>query len=141
MSEETKKEETPAPPAAGATATPAAAAAPAAAATAVAVEPVQPATLEGGEASAQPVGLGLEHLFDVYLGVSVELGTTKLPIETLTKLGPGSVITLDRAATEPVDIYVNGKHVARGEVVTIGDSYGVRITSVQDAGERLKALG
>lgn len=127
MSEE-KKEETPSenPQPTDATAAPAAA-------TGVAVEAPTLNTLQGSEGSASPFGLGLEHLFDVKVRVSVMLGDTKLPIETIVKLGPGSVITLDRQSTDPVDIILNGKSVAKGDVVTIGDSYGIRITSVNPA--------
>ncbi len=127
MSEE-KKEETLA-----ASPQPADATTPPVGATGVALEAPTLNTLQGAENSTSPFGLGLEHLFDVKVRVSVMLGDTKLPIETIVKLGPGSVITLDRQSTDPVDIILNGKSVAKGDVVTIGDSYGIRITSVNPA--------
>lgn len=75
---------------------------------------------------------GLRHLLDVPVDVTVEVGHARLSLGALVDLAAGSVLELDRAAHEPADILVNGKVVARGEVVTIGDSYGVRITSVEN---------
>jgi flagellar motor switch protein FliN/FliY len=77
---------------------------------------------EFGESTTSGDPLGLPHLLDVPVQITVEVG--------LVKLGPGALIELDREAHEPADILVNGKIVARGEVVTIDDYYGVRITSV-----------
>jgi flagellar motor switch protein FliN/FliY len=74
--------------------------------------------------------LGMSTLMDVPVKVTVEVGRTRMPLAELVELGPGSLVTLDREAHEPADILVNGKVVARGEVVTIDGSYGVRITSV-----------
>ncbi|MEO0650278.1 MAG: flagellar motor switch protein FliN [Planctomycetota bacterium] len=76
--------------------------------------------------------MGLPHLLDVPVQVTVEVGRTRLSLAQLVELGAGSLIELDREAHEPADILVNGKVVARGEVVTIDESYGVRITSVHD---------
>jgi flagellar motor switch protein FliN/FliY len=98
---------------------------------AVAIAASQLEELEGGsasEGSTQPMGLG--HLLDVPVRVTVEVGRTNLTLAELVQLGPGSLVTLDREAHEPADILVNGKVVARGEVVTIDGSYGVRISSV-----------
>lgn len=81
-----------------------------------------------GEAEGEP--LGMSTLMDVPVKVTVEVGRTRMPLSELVELGPGSLITLDRESHEPADILVNGKVVARGEVVTIDGSYGVRITSV-----------
>lgn len=78
----------------------------------------------GGEA------LGLGNLVDVPVEVTVEVGRMRLALGELVKLGPGSLVTLDREAHEPADVLVNGKIVAHGEVVTIDDRYGVRITSL-----------
>lgn len=74
--------------------------------------------------------IGLDHILDVTVPVTVELGHTRMSIAGLSQLAPGSLITLDREAHEPVDILVNGKLIARGEVVTVGSRYGVRITSM-----------
>jgi flagellar motor switch protein FliN/FliY len=77
---------------------------------------------------AEPMGLA--SLMDVPVQVTVEVGRARLTIAELVELGHGSLVELDRAAHEPADILVNGKVVARGEIVTIGESYGVRITRV-----------
>lgn len=79
----------------------------------------------GGEA------IGFDHLLDVTVPLTVELGKTRVSIAGLSQFAPGTLISLDREAHEPVDILVGGKLVARGEVVTVGNRYGVRITSVQ----------
>jgi len=77
-----------------------------------------------------PEAVGLANLVDVLVEVTVEVGRTQLTLGELVKLGPGSLVSLDREAHEPADILVNGKIVARGEVVTIDDRYGVRVTSI-----------
>ncbi len=84
--------------------------------------------LAPGKAGAEAIGLG--NLVDVPVEVTVEVGRTRLTLGELVKLGPGSLVTLDREAHEPADVLVNGKIVAHGEVVTIDERYGVRITSL-----------
>ena len=74
--------------------------------------------------------IGLDSLLEVPVRVTVQIGRARMTLGELVKLGPGSLVPLDREAHEPADILVNGKIVARGEVVTIDASYGVRITSV-----------
>jgi flagellar motor switch protein FliN/FliY len=81
-------------------------------------------------ASPDDAPMGLDHLLDVPVQIAVEVGRTRLTLADLVKRGPGSVLELDREAHEPADVLVNGKVVARGEIVTVGDHYGVRITSV-----------
>lgn len=76
-------------------------------------------------------GLGLDGLLDVPVTVTVEVGRARLPLSQLVQLGPGSLLELEREAHEPADVLVNGKVVARGEIVTIDDRYGVRITTVE----------
>ncbi|MEW6073119.1 MAG: flagellar motor switch protein FliN [Planctomycetota bacterium] len=75
-------------------------------------------------------GLGLASLRDVPVEVTVHVGRARLTLGELVKLTPGSLLELDREAHEPADILVNGKVVAHGEIVTIDDCYGVRVTSV-----------
>lgn len=75
--------------------------------------------------------MGLDHLLTVGVEVTVEVGRTRSTFAELMKLGPGALIELDRDAHEPADILVNGKIVAHGEIVTVGDRYGVRITTVR----------
>ena len=80
-------------------------------------------------------------LLDVPLKVSVELGGTKLRIQELLDLGQGSILELDRMAGEPVDILVNGRAIALGEVVVVNERYAVRVVSVHSAAERVESLG
>lgn len=75
--------------------------------------------------------IGFDHLLDVTVPLTIELGKTRVSISGLSQFAPGTLIALEREAHEPVDILVSGKVIARGEVVTIGSQYGVRITSVQ----------
>ena len=82
-----------------------------------------------GEANGEEVGLS--NLLDVPVRVTVEVGRTRMRLADLVHLAPGSLLELDRDAHEPADILVNGKIVARGEIVTIDKSYGVRITEVE----------
>jgi len=70
----------------------------------------------------------------------VELGRTRMQIKELLALGKGSVIELDKLAGEPVEVYVNGKLVARGEVVTIDENFGVKITDIIERKERVLSL-
>lgn len=98
---------------------------------AVAIQAVQLDELQAGKPGADPIGLN--GLLDVSVRVTVEIGRTRMTLGELVKLGPGSLVELDRELHEPADVLVNGKIVARGEIVTVGDSYGVRITSVNQA--------
>lgn len=98
-----------------------------------AAEAVQVQAAELGELSEAQVrgeALGMDKIMDVPVRVTVEVGRARMPLGELVKLTPGSLVTLDREAHEPVDILVNGKVVAHGEVVTLGKSYGVRVTRV-----------
>jgi flagellar motor switch protein FliN/FliY len=82
----------------------------------------------------------LEVLLDVPLEVIVELGRTDLQIKEILSLAPGSVVELNRMAGEPINIMVNGKLVARGEVVVIDENFGVKITHIISPMERLSQL-
>jgi flagellar motor switch protein FliN len=82
----------------------------------------------------------LDLLLDVEIPISVEVGRTQMSLEDVLKLVPGSVIALDKKAEEPVDLRVNGKLVARGEVVLVDDTYGLRITQIVDAAGRIESL-
>lgn len=75
----------------------------------------------------------LDLLMDVGLTVTVELGRTEMPVRDVLGLAPGAVIELRRPAADPVDIFVNNKVVARGEVVVVEDRFGVRITELISA--------
>ena len=75
--------------------------------------------------------MGLGVLMDMPVRVTVEVGRAEVRLGELCRLGPGSLLRLDREAHEPADILVNGKVVARGEIVTLDDAYGVRILEVR----------
>src|SRR5271154_4852775 len=85
-------------------------------------------------------GRKLDLLLDVPLEVSVELGRSRLSIQNLLALGPGSVVELDKLAGDPLDILVNGRLVARGEAVVVNDKFGVRITDIVSRAERVARL-
>jgi flagellar motor switch protein FliN len=87
-----------------------------------------------------PPSRRLEMLLDVPLGLSVELGRTRMSIQELLALGPGSVIELDKVAGEPLDILVNDRLVARGEAVVVNDKFGIRITDIVSPTERIARL-
>jgi flagellar motor switch protein FliN/FliY len=76
-------------------------------------------------------------LMDVSLEVSVELGRTQKRIKEILEFGPGSVIELDRLVGEPVDVLVNGKFIAKGEVVVIDENFGIRITDIINPENRI----
>lgn len=82
----------------------------------------------------------LELLYDLQLPVSIELGRTNMLIRDILKLGRGSVIEFDKLVSEPVDILVNGKKVAAGEVVVVDKHFGIRITTLVDPSERIKGI-
>jgi flagellar motor switch protein FliN/FliY len=81
-------------------------------------------------ASRAPEGTNIDMLDDVELEVKIELGRTNMYIEDVLKLGPGSVVELDKLAGDPVDIYVNERLIARGEVLVLNDNFCVRINSI-----------
>ena len=91
--------------------------------------PTQPLTAEKKMTEKDFTNL-LERIMDIPLNVEVVVGTTVVQIKELINLGPGSVLELDRETTEPVDIKVNGKLIAKGELVVVGEKFGVRITEI-----------
>ncbi len=82
----------------------------------------------------------LDFLQDLQLNVFIELGRTKMQIKDILELERGYVIELDKMASEPVDIYVNNKKIAEGEVVVIDKHFGIRITNLSQPADRLKGL-
>jgi flagellar motor switch protein FliN/FliY len=82
----------------------------------------------------------IDFLLDVSLTVSVRVGTARMLIKDLLQLGQGSVVELDKLAGEPMEILINDKLVARGEVVMVNDKYGVRLTDIVSPIERIKSL-
>ncbi len=77
----------------------------------------------------------------ISLPVSIELGKTDLEIRNILDLKRGSIIEFDRMASEPVDIVVNGKKMAEGEVVVIDKHFAIRVTTLVEASERIRGLG
>lgn len=115
-------------------------------------EAVATAAAQSG-ASVQPVSFGqlgpavsgdgarnLDLLLDVDIPIAVEVGRAQMSLEEVLSLVPGSVVALDKKAEEPVDLRVNGKLIARGEVVLVDDTYGLRITQIVDAAGRIETL-
>jgi flagellar motor switch protein FliN/FliY len=83
---------------------------------------------------------GIDLLLDVTLPISIELGRTAMSISDILGLGPGSVVELEKLAGEPVDLLVNNKLIARGEVVVVDENFGIRITSMISPQDRIKSL-
>ena len=92
-----------------------------------------------GEAGAEAPPQ-LELIQNVAVSVSVEVGRSLLRIRDLLKLGQGSVVELERIAGEPLDLLVNDTVVAQGEVVLVNDRYGIRLTRVVPASERMRNI-
>ncbi|MDZ7754138.1 MAG: flagellar motor switch protein FliN [Gammaproteobacteria bacterium] len=95
-------------------------------------EPAKP-----GQAASE---INLESVLDIPVTLSMEIGRTRLSIRNLLQLNQGSVVELDRLAGEPMDVMVNGTLIAHGEVVVVNDKFGVRLTDVMSAQERIKKL-
>lgn len=104
----------------------------------VIVQPAQFAPLRESHSGQMPHNIGL--IMDVPLEVSVELGKTKKTIKEILELSQGSIIQLDKMAGEPVDLLVNGKLIAKGEVVVIDENYGIRITTIISPMDRMNKL-
>ena len=107
----------------------------------ITVQPVQFASFEDLDQMQGPQNQNLNILLDVKLQLTVELGRTELPIKKVLELTKGSIITLNKAAGEPVELYANGKLIAYGEVVVIEDNFGLRVTHITDPAKRLGTLG
>ncbi|MDA8083603.1 MAG: flagellar motor switch protein FliN [Nitrospiraceae bacterium] len=82
----------------------------------------------------------MDFLLDIPLEISVELGRAKMLIKDLLQLGQGSVVELEKLAGEPMEILVNNKLVARGEVVVVNEKFGVRLTDIISPSERIRQL-
>ena len=94
--------------------------------------PLQPAGTAGGD------GADLRRLHDVPVELAVEIGRTRMTIGQTLELRPGSVVSLNRLAGEPVDLLINGKPIARGEVVVIDEEFGLRVTDVVSSGRSIE---
>lgn len=82
----------------------------------------------------------IEFLLDIPLQITVQLGMTRMLIRDLLQLGQGSVVELDKLAGEPMEILINNKLVARGEVVVVNEKFGVRLTDIISPAERINHL-
>jgi len=89
-----------------------------------------------GDGDAANMGL----LLDVAVPVYVQLGSTEMRIQEILRLGPGSVVELDKLAGEPVDLFVRGKLLAQGEVVVVDENFGIRVTAVVDPDRQARNL-
>lgn len=101
---------------------------------------VRPVQFEEFDKSTSGNKENIDLIMDVPLEITVELGRTKRLIKDILEFGPGTVVELDRLAGEPVDVIVNGKFIAKAEVVVIDESFGVRITDIVSPSKRLKGV-
>jgi flagellar motor switch protein FliN len=90
--------------------------------------------------AAATAEVNLDVILDVPVTLSMEVGRTRIPIRNLLQLNQGSVVELDRAAGEPLDVFVNGTLVAHGEVVVVNEKFGIRLTDVISPSERIRKL-
>lgn len=105
-------------------------------------EAAQVAEFDQVQDESQPAAgdVNLEVILDVPVTLSMEVGRTRVPIRNLLQLNQGSVVELDRAAGEPLDVFVNGTLIAHGEVVVVNERFGIRLTDVVSPAERLRKL-
>ena len=89
-----------------------------------------------GGSGGQEMNLNL--ILDVAVTLALEVGRARMPVRDLLQLAPGAVVELDRLAGEPLDVLVNGVRIARGEVVVVNDKFGIRLTDVVSATERME---
>ncbi|MBL8037828.1 MAG: flagellar motor switch protein FliN [Nitrospira sp.] len=94
--------------------------------------------VQGSESGGSPKNI--DFILDIPMNVTVYVGSSKMAIRDLLQLAQGSVIELDKLAGEPMDVMVNNKLVARGEVVVVNEKFGVRLTDVVSAAERVQQL-
>lgn len=99
-----------------------------------------PSTMSSAAADGQAGDVNLDVILEVPVTLSLEVGRTRIPIRNLLQLNQGSVVELDRAAGDPLDVFVNGTLVAHGEVVIVNDKFGIRLTDVVSPAERIRKL-
>lgn len=92
------------------------------------------------ESTGEAADVSLDMILDVPVTLAMEVGRTRISIRNLLQLNQGSVVELDRAAGEPLDVFVNGTLVAHGEVVVINEKFGIRLTDVISPAERVRKL-
>jgi flagellar motor switch protein FliN len=97
--------------------------------------------LQAGSTAATASGdINLDVVLDIPVTLSMEVGRSRISIRNLLQLNQGSVVELERATGEPLDVYVNGTLVAHGEVVVINEKFGIRLTDVISPAERIRKL-
>ena len=102
-----------------------------------------PAPMRDLDADVQAANLppgSLDNILEIPVMLTVEIGSTKVAIRNLLQLNQGSVVELDRLAGEPLDVLVNGTLIAHGEVVVVNEKFGIRLTDVISAHERVRKL-
>ena len=107
------------------------------------ISDAEPAPMRNFDADAAAANLPpgtLDNILEIPVTVTVEIGSTKVAIRNLLQLNQGSVVELDRLAGEPLDVLVNGTLIAHGEVVVVNDKFGIRLTDVISAHERVRKL-
>ena len=104
----------------------------------IAVSPAVFEEVQKGDTPRQV--LDLDFVLDIPLSLTVELGRSRMLISELLQLGQGSVVELAKLAGEPMDVYVNQRLIARGEVVVINEKFGVRLTDIVSPAERINKL-
>ena len=93
----------------------------------------------GPNAAAGPgQEMNLNLILDVSVTLALEVGRARMPVRDLLRLAPGAIVELDRLAGEPLDVLVNGVRIARGEVVVVNEKFGIRLTDVESATERME---
>jgi flagellar motor switch protein FliN/FliY len=91
--------------------------------------------------SGQKEKYDIDLILDIPLDVSVELGKVRMLVNNLLQLGQGSIIELDKPVGDPLEIYINNKLIARGEVVVVEEKFGIRVTDIVSPLERVKSMG
>ena len=103
--------------------------------------PSEETTTPEDQSNAQPGGTeNLRVLENIDVALTVEVGGAEIKIKELLRLGEGSVVELDRLAGDPLDILANGTMIAKGEVVMVGERYGVRFTEIVDPEKRMESI-
>jgi len=108
-----------------------------------AAKTLDPQPAELGNLKPDPAAsreLNLEVVLDIPVTLSMEVGRSRISIRNLLQLNQGSVIELERAVSEPLDVFVNGTLIAHGEVVVVNEKFGIRLTDVVSPAERLRKL-
>jgi flagellar motor switch protein FliN/FliY len=85
--------------------------------------------------------MNLNLILDVAVTLSLEVGTVRMMVRDLLQLAPGAIVELNRLATEPLDVFVNGVRIARGELVVVDEKFGIRLTDVVSPAERMEQVG